>query len=342
MNMLANHMRITGLQVSNEDVDSRKAAVTSLKTTWGKIRSVDAIFAKAADVAHALGGDGTPTAELGEEVQTAVQKKASAFLYADRPLEVGIVAGVTASELLSGKPDRSGWLTIDLWAAALWSALGFQPALEDEKREALRAAVLNKARDRCIAGAEAARTRQAVPDVGAITLTAGAEAELGEAIKAATGPTIKALRRNAALDREELDFLWWAQLHRSRLLDRPLASIDEPARLVAAGIEGAKMLRRLPSDVHREIVLRTLDVNPEVDLAGLLAAVGDDRATLARNVGQSLPAGSSTVFPLIHGVVTEATDMPGASIERSAEEWGSRALLEAALLHLRATGPGEL
>lgn len=342
MNMLANHMRITGLQVSNEDVDSRKAAVTSLKTAWGKIRDVDGIIAKAADVAQALGGDGTPTAALGEEVQTAVQKKASAFLYTDRPLDVGIVAGVTASELLAGKPDLSGWLIADVWAAALWSGLGFQPSLEDEKREALRVAVLDKARARSIAGAEAARKRDRVPDFGTVALTAGAEAALGEAIETATAPTIEALRRNAALDREELDFLWWAQLHRSRLLNRPLISINESARLVTAGIEGANLLRRMPSDVHREIVLRTLDANPKLNLAELLAALGDDREILASSVGPNLPTGSSTVFPLIHAIVTEAADPPGASVKRSAEEWGSRALLEAALLRLRKTGPGEL
>lgn len=342
MNMLASHMRITGLQVSNEDVDSRRAAVASLKTAWGKIGKVDAIIAKVADVAHALGGDGTPSPALGEEIQTAVQKRASAFLYTDRPLDVGIVAGMAAVELLSGTPDQSGWLIADVWAAALWSALGFQPALEDEKREALRTAVLDKARVRSITGAETARTRNAVPDVGVAALAAGAEAEFGEAIKTAITPTIDALRRNAALDREELDFLWWAQLHRSRLLNRPLASIDEPTRLVAAGIEGAKLLRRMPSDVHREIVLRTVHTNPELDLAELLAALGDDRPTLAGNGGQSLPPGSSTIFPLIHAMITEVADAPGALVKRSTEEWGSRALLEAALLHLRATGPGKL
>lgn len=342
MNVLANHMRITGLQVTNEDVDSRKAAVTSVKATWGKILDVSAIIAKAADVAAALGGDGTPTVPLGEEVQTAVQKKASAFLYVDRPLDVGIVAGLAAIELLSDTPKQSGWLIADVWAAALWSALGFQPSLDDQKREALRTAVLEKARARSIAGAETARKRDAVPDIGAIAHTAGAETKLGETIIAATSPTIEALRRNAALDREELDFMWWAQLHRSRLLNRPLISIAEPSRLVAAGIEGAKLLRRMPSDVHREIVLRTLDTNPELDLAGLLAALGDDRATLAANIGSALPLGSVTVFPLIHAIQTEATDVMGASIKRSAEEWGSRALLEAALINLRATGPTKL
>jgi hypothetical protein len=342
MNMLANHMRITGLQVSNEDVDSRKAAVSSLKVTWAKIGNVDTIIAKAADVAHALGGDGIPTTALGVEVEAAVQKKASAFLYVDRPLDVGIVAGMAAIELLSGPADRLGWLASDVWAAALWSALGFQPALHDEKREALRIAVLDKARARSIVGADAARTRDEVPNFGAVALTAGAEAKLGDAIKAATSPTIEALRRNAALDREELDFLWWAQLHRSRLLNRPLTSIAESARLVAAGIEGAKLLRRMPSDVHREIVLRTLEANPEHDLQGLLAELGDDRATLAACIGSALPTASETAFPLMHAICTGATDAPGASVKRSADDWGSRALLEAALLNMRKTGPVKL
>ncbi len=341
--MLASHMRITSLQVSNEDVDSRKAAVASLKTAWTKIRNVAAIFGKVADVAHALGGDGTPTAALGEEVQAAVQKKASAFLYIDRPLDVGVVAGVVAEELLSDTPDQSGWLIADVWGAAIWSALAFQPALEDEKREALRIVVLEKARTRSIAGAEAARARSSVPDFGAVALpAAGAEAEFGKAIKAASDPTIEALRRNAALDREELDFLWWAQLNRSRLLNRPHASVAEPTRLVAAGIEGAKLLRRLPSDAHREIVLRTVDANPELNLAELLVALGEDRVTLVGNLGPSLPPGSSTIFPLIHAMATESVDMPGASVKRSTEEWGARALLEAALLGHLARGQGKL
>ena len=342
MNMLAKHMRITGLQVSNDDVDARKAAASSLKTAWGKISDVDAIIAKATDVAHSLGGDGIPSMALGDEVQAAVQKKASAFLHVDRPLDVGIVSGVASCELLSSSPDQSGWLIVDVWAAALWSALGFQSALDDEKREALRANVLLDARARSIAGADAARKRSQVPDFKEVTLTAGAEAQLTKAIATATGPTIEALRRNAALDREELDFLWWAQLNRSRLLNRPFAIINEPTRLVASGIEAAGLLRRMPSEAHREIVLRTLDANPELDLAELLTVLGDDRASLAVKFGQALPSGSTTVFPLAHAIVTGTSDIPGASLKRRAEEWGARALLESALLNMRATGPRKL
>ena len=343
MSTLANHMRITGLQVTNDEVDSRSAAIKALRISWGKITTVDNIFLKAVDVAAALGGDGVPSDVLGKEVEVAVQKKASAFLYATRPLDVGIVAGMVATEIVSVAPGDSGWLIADVWAAALWSALSFQQPLVDEKREALRMFVLHAARDRSTAGAEKARERVIVPDFGAVTLVAGSEAEFGEAIKAATGPTIEALRRNAALDREELDFLWWAQLRRSRLLKRPLDAIDEVARVVAAGIEGAAYLRRMPCEVHREIVLRTIDINPTVTLAGVLAALKGDRETLAAVFANRLPAGGTTLFPLLDAIIRgEAVDSSAAKLDRSAEDWGARALLEAALVNMRSAGPRKL
>jgi len=344
MSTLANHMRITGLQVTNDEVDSRSAAIKALRVSWGKINSADNIFLKAADVAAALGGDGIPSETLGKEVEVAVQKKASAFLYADRPLDVGIVAGMVATEIVSVAPgDSSGCFIADVWAAALWSALSFQQPLVDEKREALRMFVLQAARDRSTVGAEKARKRVIVPDFGAVTFVAGSEAEFGQGIKVAAGPTIEALRRNAALDREELDFLWWAQLRRSRLLKRPLDSIDEVARVVAAGIEGAAYLRRMPCEVHREIVLRTIDINPSVTLAGVLDALKGDRETLAAVYANGLPAGGATLFPLLSAIFKgEIADSSAARLDRSAEEWGARALLEAALVNMRSAGPRKL
>lgn len=343
MSALANHMRITGLQVTNDDVDSRSAAIKSLRISWGKIKTIDDIFSKVAEVSAALGGDGMPSESLGKEVEVAVQKKASAFLYADRPLDVGIVAGMVAIDLMAVAPENSGWLIADVWAAALWSGLSFQQPLADEKREELRMFVLRAACDRSKAGAVKARERVIVPDFQAVTFVAGSEVELGANIKAATGPTIEALRRNAALDREELDFLWWAQLQRSRLLKRPLDAIDEVARVVASGIEAATYLRRFPCDVHREIVLRTISLNPHVTLAGVLKALNEDRETLAAVYVKGLPSGAETLLPLLSAIISgEVVDSSSVSLERSAEDWGARALLEAALINMWSSGPKKL
>lgn len=342
MDNIAVHMRITGVTVRDEDVDSRRAAATSLKNSWAKENKAGAIVAKAADIAKALGGDGYPSPELGAEVQGAIQKKSSSFLYEERPLDIGVCAGMAMVSLLDGDPGTGGWTTSDVYANALWSALAYQPALLADRRENLRREVLDTATTWSTTSAERARARVDVPDPSAVKIAIDANSAVTNNVKEVMTSTIAALRRNAALDREEIDFLWWTQLGRSRLLNKQLSLINEPTRIVAAGIEGARMLRRLPCEVHREIVLRTLDQNPELDLGELIAALDDDRALLGAASTADAVVENPTVFPLLHALVTGEIDESGASVKRHVSEWGERALLEAGLVKMMQKGPSKL
>ncbi len=345
MRNLAIHMRITGLNVTNEDVNTRQLAVNELVDKWGKIPTVGEIVAKAAQIAEALGGDGEPDTSLGKEVEQAIQNHASAFLYTEKPLEVGICSGVAIIEVLSN-PNSSndfGWKIADFYASALWSALSFQAPLLEPKREALRTEVLELARSRTIDTAEKSRLRSKVPDFGELILVmeeaeSEENPEISSNFKNATKATIEALRRNAALDREELDFLWWVQLDRSRLLDRQYVRIEEPVRLIAAGIEAAGLLRRPPCDVHRELVLRMLDMNPSLDAAEVIKAAGDDLESLGCEYRSGLVAEAPIVFPLLHALATGRVDIPGAELKRESSEWGLRALLEVGLVKM-SVGP---
>lgn len=342
MNNIAVHMRISGVTVSDDEVNSRRAAATSLSSTWGKERTLSKIVEKAADIAAALGGDGNPSPALGNEVQGVVQKKSSSFLYDERPLEVGVCAGMALVEIMSSHPGNSGWTTADVYATALWSALAFQPVQDAERREKLRQEVLKAAETRSLEAAEKARERIEVSDPPDLELTIDENNNVTNNFKRTIAGTIEALRRNAALDREELDFLWWAQLGRSRLLNKQLSDIAEPTRIVAAGIEGAKMLRRLPCEVHREIVLRTLGEDPELDLAELLAAAGQDRAALGAGFTEGNVATHPTVFPLLHALATGEVHGSGAVVKRRVSEWGERALLEAGFAKQMSQGSGKL
>ena len=148
MENISIHMRISGVAVSNDDVDSRTAAAASLATTWSKEKNPSTIVQKVAEIADSLGGKGLPTQTLGKEVQTAVQKKSSSFLYEERPLDVSVCAGMAAVKIFGGSPGTGGWLIVDVYAAGLWSALAFQPTLDaEEKRENLRREVLAAAAD---------------------------------------------------------------------------------------------------------------------------------------------------------------------------------------------------
>lgn len=340
MENIAVHMRISGMAVSDSDVESRRAAAASLATTWAKERAAANIVSKAADVAAALGGDGTPSPLLGSEVQKAIQKRAASFLYLERPLDVGVCAGLAMGTILSGSSDIE-WSTADVFAAALWSALSFQPPLAAERREDLRQEVLRAAEKRTTTGSERSRRRVDVPEPFELAITiAGAEATSD--LPDSMADTVDALRRNSALDREELDFLWWALLGRSRLLKKPHTGIAEPTRIVAAGIEGASILRRLPCEVHREIVLQTIDEDPELDLAELIVAMGDDRAVLGTACDFGSVRASPSVFPLLYAIATGEAGQTGALVRRRVSEWGTRALLEAGFARLMAQGIGKV
>jgi hypothetical protein len=342
MSDIATHMRITGLQVTNEDVDSRTGAVNALKTLWGKITTTETIIGKAADIAAAIGGNGAPSDGLGAEVQTAIQKRASAFLFAERPLDVGIVAAHAAIGIIGAEPGSGGWTTADVWSAALWSVLSFQSPLEDPKREALRIHILEAAHRRSVAGAEAARQRIAVDDFRKVEIVAGEEDKFAPALEKATTATIDALRRNAALDREELDFLWWSLRGRSQLLKKSYSQLDCATGALAVGIEAASQLRRLPCEVHHELVLAKIPENPTLNLCDLINATGEDRHRLGGAFVDGLVARHPSTFPVLNALATGSTNADGASISRSAEEWAGRALLEAGFEKILRNGPAKL
>jgi hypothetical protein len=145
MDNISNHMRISGVSVTDADVESRRSAATNLASNWGKVKDAATIVSKAAEVAKVLGGDGIPSRVLGDEVQGAIQKKSPAYLFEERPLDVSVCAGTAMLCILNNPPKTSFW-TADIYAAALWSALGYQPVLEtEERRENLRREVLNAA-----------------------------------------------------------------------------------------------------------------------------------------------------------------------------------------------------
>lgn len=341
MGNLAVHMRITSIEVTDDIVDTRNSAIADLVEAWGKLKRPEEIIVKAAQIAQALGGDGTPGSELGQEVETSIQKYASAFLASERPLEIGICAGVAISKLLEVKPDTTGWRVHDVFAMALWLALEFQPSLSEAKRETLRTQVLNLARSSAIATGDSARLRLDVPDFPDITITLNAD-KITSTFKKATTTTINALRRNAALDREELDFLWWVQSNRSRLLNRPLTHIDEPLRLIVMGVEAAELLRRLPAEVHREIVLRTVNEDPSLDIKGILTAVSGDLNSITDAIPDDPVAWAPAVFPLLHALTTGSDELKGSELTRPSSEWGVRALLEATFANLLVDGIGTL
>src|SRR3546814_16981251 len=120
-----------------------------------------------------------------------------------------------------------------------------------------RAELLGKAREFTLFTATSARQRLTVPDVSFAIPPEINVASLGEIVKTDANASIEALRANAAIDREEIDLLWWVVADWSELLGRRFSPAENPAApAVASGLEAGRMLRRIPADAHRHPVLR--------------------------------------------------------------------------------------
>ncbi|MBO9858821.1 GTPase-associated system all-helical protein GASH [Xanthomonas sp. A1809] len=334
MSVMAKYVRIFCPDPKDDDVSRRNAAVvaiqswiTALDDPWSAIQLASALADGVAD--------GKARDDFALKIEQAIVDAGSAaFVRQDHDLEIIVVALVSVLNLIEREPDGSNWTPVDALAAGLWSALSFQAPVPEEPIELLRHELLVASRTRTMLIAERSRKRVPVPEIGPLTLPeaqpTGTRANM--AYRRATEPLVRALRKNAELDREELEFLWWTIEDWSESLGCRLSDADPLVRAVVAGIDGASKLRRLPASGHRNVVLRGVPAGTPAALHSLLAALGDHRSTLARSIDADRIGQSATVFPLLAAITGRKADPVGADIERDAREWGARALLEGGVL----------
>ena len=334
MSIMAKYARIFWAEPTNADVAARNRSVATLRNHFGTLRPRAAI-AVAAALVGALDGVKLPP-ELSKTIEKAISDESPAFELPGQELQGAVCGAVAALDSVRNAPvGDSGWSAPDAMAAALWSGLALQDALDSALVEVLRTDLLDACRDRVRTVAKRARDRHQVPDVGTLTIseTDPVGGKPQAMYKRATAPVVKALKENADLDREEIDFLWWALGDHSDLFDCPLAEKGEMSRAVAVGIEGASKLRRLPSDGHRHVVLRQIGDSESLTLENVIAKLADDRARLAQGFTDSWAMEHPSVFPLINALPTGGK-LQVSSIALDARGWGTRALLEAAIIRL--------
>ena len=203
----------------------------------------------------------------------------------------------------------------DSIALALWSALSFQKSLPERRLEDVRAEMLSSARCTALDLAGRRRTRRAVRD--------------GASLEAQNS----SFRWNAALDREEIEVLRWTLADESTLLDRPYSEVPSDETVaVARGFELGLLLTKLPVFGHYELAVRDAAPEHQVNLAGLLDALGEDRHALVSPFeGNSEIGACPTVFPLLTALGGGATAEADAAVARSLADWCGRALLESAI-----------
>lgn len=342
---IAKHIRIFNTEPSDDLVDKRTAAIATLTTALGKKARLPETLQLANSVAAGVIDPSRLSAILATEVEAAIKERSTAFDRDGNELEVLICLLLAMCQRLENhEADATSQSSNESRAAAVWSALSFQPSRSEPKLEALRGELMAKAQALILASGENGRKRLEVPDFSVIEDEEDEESEEGdiaqfkEDFMAGTEATIVALRTNADLDREELDLLWWVLGDWSDLLDKRLSTLPAPIAAVTCGIEIGRALRKLPAAAHKHLALRNIaDDAASLNLSELIEAIGTQKEKL-------LPAFANRqwlsefpdVFPLLHALQTGKTSADGSDQKRSLRDWGARALLETSILFVRA------
>jgi hypothetical protein len=282
-------------------------------------------------------------------IEGAIRKESTAFV-ADNDTKIEmLVCGMSgALQVLAGATSmRNGSTSVaDVLSYGLWSALSFQKPRSEAKLEHLRNELLQAAQDQCMQAANEGRKRVQVaePEFKHVANKEdNTPAELdADAINQGLQPfrtAIADLAANAAIDREEIDLLWWVLSDWSKLLHRRFSTEKGAVAAVASGLEAGRLIRRFPAEAHRHLVQRNVSAGKDLSLQELVSAIGDDRAALVPTDSEAYISECPAVFPLLSALVTGSAHDAKAKIKRTVGDWADRALLESAIVQICSNVP---
>lgn len=321
---------------TDELVTKRGLAIKDIASKYTKNRNLDALLKIANDLVACVADRSHMPDSFANDVTMLINKHSPSFVRDGNELDLLVCALGGALHMMPAARGQSTTLiATDVVAAGLWSGLTFQTPLEEPKLEQLRSLVLERARNWVREAAEAGRTRTPVPDL-AVKLAEGADVVAAtDAVKTSVAKTVTALKENAALDREELDVLWWALGDWSTALDSQLSRATPLAAAVIGGIELGGLMRRLPAEGHRHLLHRVSQGAKKYSLEEVATATSGARDFLSALHSEDTTLTSCPhLFPVLNTVISGNVSTIGGQGKTTAMDWSARALLESSLLNL--------
>lgn len=312
---IAKYIRIFEADPDDDFVIKRQAALKAIVTNLRKTKTFSGLMTLAQTVTDSIYNPESLDGEISSDIEQAVKAESPSFLAESNELQIAVMAAAGILEIISEAEPTSGQASkADYLALAIWSGLSFNKPLSETKIEHLRQELLSKSRDLFLSSAKKSRQRLS-----------------------ASRMTIKILSANAALDREELDILWWVLGDWSNLAKARLSMLSEcPASIIAA-FEVASRLRRIPAEAHRQLSMRYVrdDTDTSFSLEEVIAGLGDElNALSAAYQDESLVRNNPGILPLMNAIVQGKEAMNGMHTSLSVTDWTTRALIEGALVQL--------
>lgn len=336
MDDIAEYIRIFEATPTDDFVEKRKAAIKTVATKLGKKNAFDSLLALANDVTAVLLEDDISESAICKQMASALSSKSASFSAKDNPLQIRVCAALTILKLLREAPPANGKVTIPVFLAlTVWSGLTYRKPTNDHGLENLISEIIETARTLTVESAESSRRRQTIP---AIKLQEPATEEDDydlSAIEEAAEKTITALTDNAALDREELDLLWWVLGDWSDVAEKQLNTMSHLSRSIVCGIEISEILRRIPSNSHRNLVIRGIVGKEQFTVESVMSDLGSIRFQLQQHLNNNkFIKNNQAVLPLLNEICNDSSQASTNSAKYNAVDWGARALLEGAIIRI--------
>ena len=321
MDGLHRHVLICDPQPSGAELEEWHKVIKGIAASMMRVNSPQGLFEISNDLQHIVENRAVGSGRVGLHVARAAASAEIEGVREEGALYSCVCAMLAVREVIaSGVGTKRG-----VMAVATWSALSFGPTLSQPRLEVLRREILTQAQRVALEMASRARRRSEGPRGGTPSRSA-------TAVKRELSETKERLRRNTALDREEIALLRWLLADRSVELGSRVADIGrQETAALAMGMELGRLLTVFPTVAHHRLGERFVKETAPLDLRQLIDAIGGDRGRLAalcsdQNVVEACPS----VFPLTRALAGGPVEGAGARIGRPLSEWWGRALLETA------------
>lgn len=254
--------RIVSPQPSSDTVDKRTTSATDLVNAMDEADDLDLVLGCAQGVVAGFDSGFSQTSPAVQAIVGAIKGRDSAFPQdlTENAIELRSLAAIAIGELLVRNKDDAPDPSAKLVAAVLQSGLHLRPASKSRFVKQLLDELLGASQVRSAHAAQRSRQRSAT--IGQLVQNlpdAPTDPVAGmKAMTAALKTTAKELTRQAAIDREELDILWWIFSGSSATTGAAFSEMPIGAAALACGAELGGMCLLPPSANLDAMVRKTL------------------------------------------------------------------------------------
>lgn len=328
------YVRIFSPDPDDDFVSKRTTAINAIETNLRKKVNSTQLYQVANAIVRAGNNPSTCPSEITELASSALRKASSSFVTEGQDLQLNVCVLLSCLQFFEKATQTHKFTAADIsFAICLLNGLTFSnPTGDFEKFGDLRKELVELCKTLTADLLRESRIRSEIDELPTISVPAdNSFVSFANTLNSSFHAVVENLRLNAALDREELDMLWWVINGKSKIFKKALIDLSPVQAIVAGSLEMGSRLHTIPDEAFLELVCRGIDPLEEYDANSLkqhLEGFQDEIDVYAstnyriKNCQDIFPVSSL----LFEGVIGE-----NPTQSRPLKEWAGRIMLEGAV-----------